>query len=74
MKCSKCETELEIGQGSFLYNHKWLCPTCACFALTDTINTYRSALREFCQRVERGEIRSVNTYKKFKELLGEPIQ
>ena len=33
-----------------------------------------SALREFCERVERGEIKSVRTYKKFKELLGEPIE
>jgi len=29
----------------------------------------RIALREFCERVERGEVRSVRTYNKFKQLL-----
>lgn len=29
----------------------------------------RAAMQEFCDRVDRGEVRSVKTYAKFKELL-----
>ena len=48
----------------------WLCQDCG----RNRISELESALREFCQRVERGEIRSERTYRKFKELLGGSIQ
>lgn len=40
-----------------------------CNDAANRILALESALREFCSRVEHGEIRSVNTYKKFKQLL-----
>ena len=36
----------------------------------DEIERLRAAMTEFCERVERGEIRSRRTYAKFNELLG----
>jgi len=71
MKCAKCKVSLVGAPSSYCYKDAWICATCMCYELAETIGTYRAALREFCQRVERGEIRSVNTYRKFKELLGE---
>lgn len=35
------------------------------------IERLRAALREFCDRVDRGEVKSVRTYAKFKALLEE---
>jgi hypothetical protein len=37
----------------------------------DRIEQLEAALREFCDRVDRGEVRSVKTYAKFKALLEE---
>jgi hypothetical protein len=34
----------------------------------------RAAMREFVERVDRGEVRSTRTYAKFKALLGEEVQ
>ncbi len=31
----------------------------------------KAAMQEFCDRVDRGEVRSAYTYNKFKDLLGE---
>jgi hypothetical protein len=33
------------------------------------VQTLREALEWFCQRVEKGEVRSTQTYQRFKELL-----
>ena len=44
-----------------------------CNDAANRIILLESALRNFCQRVERGEIKSARTYKKFKELLGEAM-
>lgn len=39
-------------------------------ALADENRKLRALMREFCDRVERGEVKSVKTYAKFKEALG----
>lgn len=72
MKCAKCGTE-EGNTWGLDANNQWQCACCSMIARGERINLLESALREFCQRVERGEIKSVRTYRKFKELLGETI-
>jgi hypothetical protein len=35
------------------------------------IDEMADAMREFCERVEKGEVRSVKTYNKFKAILSD---
>lgn len=69
IRCHKCGTNRPGVWG--VDKSGWLCAPCWAISRGERINLLESALREFCQRVERGEIRSVRTYRKFKELLGE---
>lgn len=38
--------------------------------LANTVDECRAAMQEFCDRVDKGEVRSKYTYAKFKEILG----
>lgn len=67
MICNKCGTT-EGGTWG-MDNGGWLCSACSMTQRGLRIIELESALREFCSRVEHGEIRSVDTYKKFKQLL-----
>jgi len=51
------------------YHHQSIPYGVLCNDAANRITLLESALREFCSRVERGEIRSVQTYNKFKQLL-----
>ena len=70
MKCVECGTEDGSHWGVSSQN-QWQCSGCAMVERGIRINLLESALREFCDRVDRGEIRSVRTYNKFKQLLEE---
>lgn len=69
MKCVKCGF-VQSDRFQLPTPTGWLCQDCA----HKRINLLESALRHFCTRVESGEIKSAKTYRKFKELLGEPVK
>ena len=82
MSCPYCNANAEdvrdrysyyqCGTINDIFTHKSAFRSPECFK--SEILHLKNALREFCQRVERGEIKSERTYRKFKELLGEPIK
>lgn len=72
----KTQCILGVGDGSGkLFVHGDYDSIKACQRLIDAIETmsmakrYKDAMQEFCDRVDRGEVRSVKTYNQFKELL-----
>lgn len=73
MKCIKCNYEHDP-KGKFesvfyMFDNQPHCRSCTIPVLGLRIQSLESALREFCDRCERGEIKSVRTYNKFKQLL-----
>lgn len=79
MKCSTCGRDEACGIQA--PSGSWLCGYCAIPDMLqhfdvqrNRINLLEDALRKFCRRVEAGEIKSVNTYKEFKAILGEPAE
>lgn len=55
------------------YHHQNIPYGVLCNNAANRILALESALREFCTRVERGEIKSEKTYMKFKALLEDKV-